>query len=230
MPSVKRFALFIPLLLFTTARAPVQGAPTQKRIIMIHPAGDAKVIGRKIHDTFERSITLQCAHELKTELESARENILVIITRSPGDTIAPLQNAQFANRMGVDLFISLHCYQEPDTSPKIDLYQFASNDTYFAVHPDTFWTAYDKAHLTNYKKTAAWATQLKKSLSDHSRTKNYPIRGVHAVPFASLIGISCPAIGVEISTKHPDDWRYTMHALAQGIKNVLFQEAGQCAR
>src|SRR5580692_10457797 len=96
-----------------------------KLTIMLCPDGDAQHTGRHIDGTFERSLTLQFTEELKKKLEKEHKDCSFISTRAAGDTIAPLQHAQFANRMNVDLYVSLHFFEETCTKPRIYLYQFS---------------------------------------------------------------------------------------------------------
>src|SRR3990172_8684717 len=75
--------------------------------IMLDPAGDAKNPGRKLDDSFERGITLQFSETLKQKLESLFPSIRVVLTRLPGETVQLLQNANFANRLDVNFYLSI---------------------------------------------------------------------------------------------------------------------------
>ena len=74
-----------------------------------------KDAGRIVNDSFERGLTLQFAQELKKELELNFNNIRVVLTRIPGETLESLQNANFANRLNVDFYLSIHFYSEKRT-------------------------------------------------------------------------------------------------------------------
>src|SRR5579859_5868722 len=68
--------------------------------IMLDPAGDAQITGRIIDDSYERGITLQLCEDIKKQLEADHpKNTRIVLTRFPGETIDPLQNANFANRL-----------------------------------------------------------------------------------------------------------------------------------
>ena len=71
---------------------------------MLDPAGDAQYPGRIIDDSFERGITLQCVEELQRAITRQFPHVRVVLTRFPGETCQPLQNAHFANRLDVDLY------------------------------------------------------------------------------------------------------------------------------
>ena len=77
--------------------------PIQQRIVVLDPAGDAKRTGRRIGDSFERGLTLQCAEKIKEIIEARSSHIKVVITRMPGDNVYDLQNASLSNRIHADL-------------------------------------------------------------------------------------------------------------------------------
>lgn len=90
--------------------------------LMLDPAGDAQYPGRIIEDCFERGITLQFVEQLQVIITERFPSVRVVLTRFPGETRQPLQNANFANRLDVDLYISIHCY--PESKPKSQLYLY----------------------------------------------------------------------------------------------------------
>ena len=80
--------------------------------VMIDPAGDAKDPGRVIDDTYERSLTMQFAEELKSVLEKNNRGLRVIFTRFPGEALESLQNVSFSNRLSVDLYVRLSFFEQ----------------------------------------------------------------------------------------------------------------------
>jgi N-acetylmuramoyl-L-alanine amidase len=187
---------------------------------MLDPAGDARTPGRIIGDNFERGINLEFAQALKEVLEQMGTNLRIVLTREPHEAIAPLQNANFSNRLNVDLFISMHCYQERGQRPSIHLY-------YIQYHPITdMWHKpeqlafypYDQAHLLNLSKSTAFAEALKKSLSI---SRKWDCKGPFGIPFKPLIGVKAPSLALEIGIKNKDDWQVFIHPLAQAIAGVF---------
>ena len=59
-------------------------------------------------------------------------NTKIIINRSANESIAPLQNANFANKLDIDLYISIHAFAETEIKPRIFLYQFSYHDDIIA--------------------------------------------------------------------------------------------------
>src|SRR5690606_15053887 len=138
--------LYIFLLFLTKSLSPFT--------IMIDPSGDTKHTGRIIQDTFERGITLQCAEQLKKELKKILPNIHIVLTRIPGETIQPLQNAAFANRLQVDLYLSIYFYFEPEIPAHISLYYYLSHQTdYWHTYIPLSFYHVTQAHLINIEQT-----------------------------------------------------------------------------
>ncbi len=212
--------LFTPILL---SRHQYNMSQQNLFLIMLAPAGDAKHIGRKIGDSFERGITLQYAEQLKKIVEEECPSVAVIISRFPGDIISPLQNASFANRLQVDLFISIHFYQTTETKPQLHLYQFSYNDDFITPTAGLSFYHYDQAHLFNKKQTDAWATCIKQMCKKDQYQKLFIVQDICRLPFKPLIGVTAPAIGIEIGLKNAPDWQQYLAPLVQSI-HKLYQK------
>lgn len=189
--------------------------------IMIDPSGDAKHAGRTLDDSFERGITLQCAQALKNQLERQYSNIRIVLTRFPGETLEPLQNANFANRLNIDCYLSIHFYQDQhETRPKLYLYQYLQNST--DLWQKNFlkltFLPYDQAHLVNSQTTHQWATHIQKALQEN---KKFDIKAFHSMPFAPLKGIKAPAIGIEASLGHKTDWQRYVCPLSHALGTII---------
>ncbi len=183
-----------------TIEKPADVLSQNKRLtLMLDPAGDAKNTGRIIDDNFERGITLQYAQEIKKELEK-QSNTIVLITRAPGEVVEPLQQATFANRLGVDLYVHLACYHETDALPHLYFYYFLYNpvtDFWKKRSHDLALIPYNQAHLTSLAQSA----YLNQKLYNSCIAQNNNHRVIHepvGMPFRPLVGIQQPAIGIEL--------------------------------
>lgn len=194
--------------------------------IMLDPAGDAKHPGRIVRDSFERGITLQCAEQLKKMLEATYKNIRVVLTRFPGETIAPLQNANFSNRLHADFYLSINFYHGKEERPRMHLY-------YFIYHPVTdFWAqsvplcfySYEQAHLRNLKKTKHWGQIMLNTLSSDEHKRLFDCRGIYAIPFRPLIGIRAPALAIEVSLGEKTDWVRYVQAIVESLKPIIYEQ------
>lgn len=189
--------------------------------IMLDPAGDARHVGRKLGDNFERGIALQYAEQVKATLEQHYPNVRVVLTRLPGEVEQPLQHANFANRLQADLYISIHFYQEQDVKPHWYLYCFSYGNDFMGSCSSLALYSYDRAHLSNKQTTHYWATLIKQTLNQEPYTQHYSVDGVYKIPFKPLIGIKAPAIAYEIGLKHPQDWSLAIEATTASLASII---------
>ncbi len=192
--------------------------------IMIDPAGDAKHAGRIIEDSFERGITLQFAEKLKKNLEFQDPDLRVILTRFPGESLEPLQNANFANRLHVDVYLSIHFYYEREIKPHAFLF-------YFLNSPTDAWPKqclsnlcmkpYDVIHIDYLATTKKCAEIMKKSLSDVQFNQFFDVRPVCGIPFKPLVGIACPTFAFEGGLKTKEQWIVYLEPLMRGLLQII---------
>lgn len=191
-------------------------------ILMIDPAGDAKNTGRQLDDSFERGITLQCAQRLAHVVESKVSGVRIVFTRMPGETVHELQNANFSNRMDVDLYLSIHFFQEHETLPRWYVYSYAQQEDCIIKPVQLALYSYDQAYLLNKKLTDGLLDIAKKRLQHTSiagKTFNYS--GIFQFPFKPLIGISAPALAFEIGLKHKDDWQACIEPISEILQHMI---------
>ncbi len=178
--------------------------------LMIEPAGDAQHAGRIIDDCFERGIALQCAESLKKQIEQTYPGVRIILSRFPGESLEQLQNANFANRLGVDLYISLHFYQESQAKHTITFYYFSYNnvtDFWHKRNDELAFVPYDKAHFDSIGQSKSYATLFFDTFSKKEFNSLFDVREPIGIPFKPLIGIALPAIAIEASLKKKEDWK-----------------------
>lgn len=192
--------------------------------LMIDPAGDAKHTGREIGDSFERGITLQCAEKLKTLIEQRYPEVRVVLTRFPGETLQPLQNANFGNRLDVNFYLSIHFYHDQATRPSLYLYAFSYGDDFVTKTTDLTFYPCDKAYLISTGTTHAWATIMQKHLSSSSYQKQFDCKGCFYLPFAPLIGVKAPAVALEIGLKTKHDWQLYLEPMIASITPILLHQ------
>lgn len=190
--------------------------------IMIDPSGDAKHTGRIIENTFERGITLQCAEALKKELNQQMPNIRVVLTRVPGETLQPLQNASFANRLQVDFYISIYFYPEPEIPSHVSLFEYQANttDNWHKYNPLSFYHV-SQAHLINIKKTIDIGKIFLKNFQNNFLKPFFIVQGLFCIPFKPLLGIKAPAIALEAGLVKKDDWKHLINPLVNSIKEIV---------
>jgi len=198
-----------------------QGLSSYQMTLMIDPAGDAQHVGRKIDDCFERGITLQYTEQLKKGLEEEYPGIRIILTHLPGEIVQPLQNANFANRLNVNLFLSIHFYHESLPKPNLYIYYFSYGNNLCNRTFDLCFYPYEQAYLFSKEKTAAWAQQIKEGLSQEAFCSLFDIKGPYGPPFKPLIGIKCPAIAIEAGLKQANDWQQYIKPLIASLGPII---------
>jgi len=189
--------------------------------IMLDPAGDAQHAGRLIDDSLERGITLQFAEKLKQELEKRYDGIRVVLTRFAGETLQHLQNANFANRLDVDFYLSIHFYKEKEIKPQMFLYTFSYNDDFITRKSDLFFCPYDQAHLINKNTTKIWADRIKNVFLQDEYKKLFDLQGLFRLPFKPLIAVKAPAIGIELGLRQKDEWANYVDSFVYGIGEII---------
>jgi len=189
--------------------------------VMLNPAGDAQSTGRTIDCTFERGITLQCAEYLKKKIESRYSHVRIVLTRIPGETLQPLQNASFANQLDIDLYVSIHFYPaQQDERPAADLYYFSLNpiaESWKVQESALSFIPSHKAHMLNFSTTKTMARSVHATLSLLHK-QNCDVHEPLGIPFLPLSGIIAPALGIEMSLEKSSDWQSWVSFLYDAIE------------
>lgn len=192
-------------------------------IVILDPAGDAQTPGRIIGNHFERGLTLACVEHLKNQLSELFPEIRVMLTRFPGEAPTPFKNASFTNKMGGNLYISLHMYQQQEMRT-IDFYIFGTGT------PPA--PSYEKNRLTLtpvhlvHQKASSLSQRYAQQMYDElmvSCEKNTQLHAPLTIPFAPLKGIGCPAFALEVSVKNQRDALTFVDTLANALAPVINQ-------
>ena len=194
---------------------------------MIDPAGHAKNPGRQLHKNFARSETYKAAEALKKALEERYHSLKVLLTRAPGDTIVPLQNASFANRSHANLFLHIDFHKQTSDRPTIQPLHFVSDpllDYIKPSHESINIIPLHQAHRQSIKQSKTWAHMLKQQLTQTIDKKTFEINEVQGIPIKPLFGIATPAIALDIGLKSDDQWNVLIQPLVDAIGQLLYTE------
>lgn len=193
--------------------------------IMIDPAGDAKNLGRSLPNDFESNSALKFAKALRQSMLELDPQVEVILTRSGAETLEPLQSASFANRLSVDLFVSLHFYKETNVKPNIFIFYFKNRDFFTKIsQPQLCFYPYHQAFTMNFGLTNNYAHLLQAWLTQPQYKHYFECKKAVALPFKPLIGITAPAIGIEIGIKSNGYDPYLM-PIANGLLEIAHAQA-----
>ena len=192
--------------------------------VMLDPAGDTKNPGRVIDDTYERSIAMQFAEELKKHLEASSSKLRVVLTRFPGETVEPLQHISFSNRLEVDLYISIHFYEKKAGQSELYIYNLIYDPASDFIEKKTSNLSllpYDQAYKISLSSTKKYSKLMYDTCSKTARKYYTQCHSPRGVPYKPLIGILAPAIGIEIGIAKKNQWKKLVPLIAQGIEAIV---------
>lgn len=196
--------------------------PAQHFTIMLDPAGDTKHIGRALHNNFERSATFQFAQELKRQIQINYPHVTVILSKTAGQSLERLQSASFANRLDVDLVLSLNFYKETAIKPNIFLYHFKNQNFFSSFKSEELhFYPYHQTFMISFDRTKTWVNIIQKKLQ-HVNYKHYFIcHPSLAIPFKPLAGMIPPAIGIEIGIKS-NGWEPYIMPIMNSLSEIIY--------
>ncbi|MFH1643806.1 MAG: hypothetical protein ABIA74_01395 [bacterium] len=198
-------------------------------LVMIDPAGHAKNVGRRLIESYERGETFKFAERLKDAL-SEKYGIRSVLTRFPGEEIIDLQNASFANRLQVDFYISLHIYRQDNVKPKIYIYYLVYDPvvdlTKRTIDPLKF-LPIQQAHFPGIGNTLFSCKKIKECFSQMDNQKKFDFYGPYGIPFKPLVGVTAPAIGLEVGIDQEDKWLNLVEPIVESL-SFLCDNDGSC--
>ncbi len=193
--------------------------PTKQTIVMLCPAGDAHDPGRKLKEGYERGQAFKFAEQLQAKL-SEFYGLRVFISRKLGQAMTPLQTALFANRLHVDFFLKIHLYKEQTAKPKLDVYQHVYNPLTDFTHQkfsSCDFIPLHLAHTINIHTSKMMGSKMVETLAGEQYSKKFDCQGLHGVPLVPLVGITAPALLLEIGINRDDKWHSLINAVSQSL-------------
>jgi len=175
------------------------------------------------HDLREKTVTLVLARQLADRVVELMPNAEVLLTREADETLHLNQRVRFANEVGADLFMSLHCNASPHgdqtgfetflldakaSSEQAALTARRENDEGYAAprrSDDEVSAMVRELSLThNRKRAALYAQALQREQAQ--RFPDRIDRGVRQANFDVLMGARMPAVLHEVGfLDHPAD-------------------------
>lgn len=191
---------------------------------MINPAGDTRNPGRIIDDTFERALTMQCAQALKKYLEKKVSKTRVVIARRPGEAVEPLQNATFSNRLETDLYIHLNFFKQDKKVPELFIYSLIFDPATDFVEKkglELTLLPYDQSYKVSLQKTKELATSLYNSFTKAAQRVSLISHTPISLPSRPLLGITAPAVTIEIGISDKSAWKELVPVIGQAIETIV---------
>lgn len=185
------------------------------RTIVIDPGHGGKdpgAIGEG--GTKEKEITLDVAKRLKILLEK-QSPFTIHLTRETDKYVSLSERVEFANKVGTDLFVSIHVNSIPEpTINTIETYYFGppTDEKTLALaereNASSMYSAGDFKHLIQkigntmkHQESIALATNIQRRLFANIRKYDRDVHnwGVKVAPFMVLLDVEAPAVLTEIS-------------------------------
>jgi N-acetylmuramoyl-L-alanine amidase len=215
-PIMKKIVFLFLLLFFIF--------PSHAFTILLHPAGHAGEAGRMLSQNCERAMTYEWALALQKELNRQFPDWFVYISRTPGETLYPLQIASYANRLPAHLTVSLHLFKQETTKPEPFLYTLSYSplrELYSGSNNLLSFIPLEKAHYKQKKLTLLWAKQVATSLKKTENNDLFNCYNVQSLPFKPFFGMMYPALGIELGVKNDTDWQRTVKPLMESLMFLL---------
>ncbi len=226
----KKFSVAISNLFYLTLfiLLPTQSITYPKKhfTIMLNPAKTNNHAERIIDSSFERSISLSTLETIKTKLEERMPHIAIIIATLPHtmarDTTSQQEHiAHFANSLQVNLFLELSFYQETDIKQQLYIYQFSYNND-LIVRPSEFvFYRYDQSYIFNQRSSLKVARIFEQLFLSPPYSNHFHTHSIIGFPSAALIGITCPAINIEIGIKKRQDALLCIEPIVESIMRLI---------
>ena len=187
-------------------------------IVVLDPAGHGRKLGRLLVEGYERAETLKFAQALKKRLK-AISKLRLVISRAPGEEIFPLQIPSFSNRLGAAFFLRIHMFRQESEKPQLFLYHLLFNKFVdMAPHrndPLRLVPLY-QAHFKSANLSQSYGEKIASSLKQH--TKYFDTNVLTGLPLKSLVGVTAPAVLLEIGICREDRWKALVEPVAESLK------------
>jgi N-acetylmuramoyl-L-alanine amidase len=189
-------------------------------VILIDPSGSANQPGRLIIENYERAETLKFAEELKKSLDKKYINLKNVVSREPGEQIQPLQISSLCNRMGAKFFLRIGMYHSESEKPSINIYFLQFDPLVDGYNQRTIKSALipmQQAHFSNFKVTKSFAEKMFKNLSSERFNRYLECSKPIGAPIKDLIGITAPAIYIELGICREDKWNSLIDPIVESL-------------
>lgn len=208
----------------------------ERYIAVIDPAGHEP--GRWLFEGYERAETLKMAYEIKDALIADRsfpDCWIPVVSRSPGEEGSFLRTASFINRLGADFNIRIQMYPEEREKPRVFLYHLVFDPMVDLVCGKKDWqdrgvgensgplelVPLHRAHFGSVHKTRFYGKRLYDYLSADRFSRYFDCYPLKGLPLVSLVGITAPAIVIEIGICQQDKWKSLVQPIVGGVCSLL---------
>ncbi|MDR3366223.1 MAG: N-acetylmuramoyl-L-alanine amidase [Prevotellaceae bacterium] len=196
-------------------------AGKKEMVVVIDPGHGGPSLGARGRFSVEKDIVLKVAKKLGVLVVSRHPDIELVYTRTT-DTIISLEDrGAMANKVGADLFISIHANSNPKKTPfgsetyvmgldktdkNMDVALYENKDILLEENYEATYDGYDPnspesfimfsfMQNTNMEQSLVFAAYVEDELAGHAKRKS---RGVKQGPFLVLWKSTMPSVLIEI--------------------------------
>ena len=219
---MKRFLirqLLLTLILCILPKPYAQSKP----LILLCAQGDAQTPGRKIRDSFEREQAHAFIQALGKYLHT-QEAYALALTHEPSDKPETGRLISLSNKFNPDLFIKIYLTHTSSPKPLISLFYLTLNPLTEAAYRTDYTHSLiplKRAHIPSLQITKHYATCLKTALDKTTLQKKFTLCGPYGIPILSLVGITAPALAIELGINTPDQWKELIKPLAKSLSFLI---------
>lgn len=233
---IKHYFIFILLVTVTSLSGwtffkPVSRNPLEqfkqhaKKVvtIILDPAGQIDGQARLIDGVPERIITYQFAQELKRILESNNQYLRIIILKDTAKNAAPYERVSAANSTNSNLYIHIQAFSTPQRPYPVYVYHMLYNvtDTWSSREKSLSFMPIDNSHKQSIKNTIIYGKSLCAGLIDIQKDNDIRCIGLFGIPFRPLMGITAPALAIEMGFSHKDDYQKLVEPIAKSLEEII---------
>lgn len=193
-------------------------SPKKPFLLFLEAAGDSRTVGRIIDTQFESSVCLELAQTIQRFYNDKTSSLFeCLVNRTPGQTLALYANQQYANKLSIDLYVSVNAYFSPEKTPSVTIYRFSYNDPIILTDKNISFIPFDTIYLINESSSTRMALQFKEYLNTSAHLE---VDGPYALPFNPLIGIKSAAFGIEVSGNSDTNLEELASIIADGLRRI----------
>jgi N-acetylmuramoyl-L-alanine amidase len=196
-------------------------AGKKEMVVVIDPGHGGASLGARGRFSLEKDIVLKVAKKLGTLIVNRHPDVELVYTRTT-DTIISLEDrGTMANKVGADLFISIHANSNPKKTPSgtetyvmgldktdknMDVALYENREILLEDNYETTYEGYDPnspesvimfsfMQNANMEQSLVFAAYVEDELAGHAKRKS---RGVKQGPFLVLWKTTMPSVLIEI--------------------------------
>lgn len=210
---------FIAILLITLQSSSSTALARKNPLVLLCPQGDATSTKNDQKPCCTANQVHAFAHELGKQLQK-KYNFSIALTHELTNTVAAWRIASLSNKFEADFFLNLNLYYQSSNRPHISLFYLTYNPLTEQKNrifsPCTF-IPVRLAHLACLQTTKRYAQLIQAALQQPKYQKQLSIDEPLGAPLVHLVGISVPALTLEVGINAQGQWKQLIKPLVKSL-------------